>query len=606
MAGASLNRVKRGLWLWVLLLASTAMAERRHAVVVGANVGWAMDQRLRHAHDDAERFAATLIELGQFAPTDVIVLRDPSTDQLLSALAASESTARSDPGLFVFYYSGHSDAQHLHLQGTPLTLETLSTRLKAHPARVKVGIFDSCQSGSLLAAKGGRPAKLFDVKVDDALAVQGTAILASSGADELSQEARALQGSYFTHHLISALRGAADDNHDGRVALAEAWAYASNRTTLDTLVSEAGAQRPVYRFDLKGRGDVMLTQLAGQSATLQFSSDLGRCFVTDDSERRLIAEVPQGADTRLLLPAGPYLVKCPTPQGYRVAALTSTPQGLVAVKGLPFREQPLSAGVLKGGPGANAESPTEALKQQAVDALRAGQAEQALGLYDQVLASDLRDTEAYRGKAQAYLLLAQRAGYEEADRLRSTAVRLDPTLADDPEYRALVPTRFTAPIRGNDELARQNMEAAYPHDYQSLGVGLALIDAHGPFSLSLDWLARPWLQFAAHFNLFSAGAGLSGRVYPRSGSWSPYFGLGGNVTLAGLGLTTGPNFEVSSNGTVLLPRTTLDRLVYLEGGIQFAGRHVQLDLGVAMAVSFPLGTTPMLAFFPAVAGRWFF
>ena len=36
-------------------------------------------------------------------------------------------------------------------------------------------------------------------------------LLTSSGADELSQESRALAGSVFTHHLVSGLRGAADD-----------------------------------------------------------------------------------------------------------------------------------------------------------------------------------------------------------------------------------------------------------------------------------------------------------------------------------------------------------------------------------------------------------
>ena len=47
-------------------------------------------------------------------------------------------------------------------------------------------------------------------------------LLSSSGADELSQESRALAGSVFTHHLVSGLRGAADENGDERIAQGEA------------------------------------------------------------------------------------------------------------------------------------------------------------------------------------------------------------------------------------------------------------------------------------------------------------------------------------------------------------------------------------------------
>ena len=529
-----------------LLITSSAFAERRHALVISANTGWAMDRPLRHARDDAKHLVTVLQELGGFAPADVTVLDDPTTEQVLEALAQSEAVARTDPGLFVLYYSGHADKEHLHLKGEPLRFDALYARLKAHPARAKIGVLDACQSGSMLTAKGGKPISAFTVKVDDSLEVQGTAILASSGADELSQEARSLGGSFFTHHLVSGLRGAADDDHDGKVSLAEAYAYASARTTLDTAVSGAGAQRPVFRYELKGRGQIYLSWLTPTAGSLQFGADSGRCFVTDDAERTLVGEVAGGVATKLLLPAGGYVVKCPTANGYRVAALTSAPNTSIQVKGLAFRDMPLSTGVLKGGTLAEPNDPKAQLKVAAFEALGSGHATVAMELFNQVLSRDLRDAEAYRGKAQVYLALAAAASAQgqhvEADRLRTAAVRTDPRLADDPEYQRQLPIR--PPVVSNPKdtgvakplkspVTPSNPDANFPRKAHRAGIGFALFNAHGPLSLSFAYSVLEWLQFGVHFSPFILAFGASGRIFPLSGPWSPYFGLGGNCNEEG-------------------------------------------------------------------------
>ena len=54
---------------------TSALAERRHALIIAANTGWAMDRPLRHAHDDAAHMAAVLEELGGFEASDVTVPR---------------------------------------------------------------------------------------------------------------------------------------------------------------------------------------------------------------------------------------------------------------------------------------------------------------------------------------------------------------------------------------------------------------------------------------------------------------------------------------------------------------------------------------------------
>ena len=70
----------------------------------------------------------------------------------------------------------------------------------------------------LTQAKGARAEARVDfaLPVDD---VRGTAFIASTAVGEAAQESQALGGSFFTHHLETGLRGAADADGDGLVTL---------------------------------------------------------------------------------------------------------------------------------------------------------------------------------------------------------------------------------------------------------------------------------------------------------------------------------------------------------------------------------------------------
>jgi WD40 repeat protein len=358
-----------------VLLAGPASATTRVAVLVGANTGWEQDLPLRYAEEDARRVGAALKELGGFTEDDVILLRTPTTGQLRAELEAVKQRLRSTPeeeALFVFYYSGHADEQHLHLRGEPLPFAELYRLLRDVPAAVKLGILDACQSGSILASKGGQPTSSFRLTVSDELTVRGTVILTSSGADEVSQEARVLSGSFFTHHLVSGLRGAADEDGDLRVSLDEVYRYASTRTQLDTAFIPTGAQRPAFRYELKGRGRLYLSRLKGPAAFLLFPAGGPRCFVTDAEERRLIAELfPQKKrPLRLSIPTGAHLLKCVDGQNYRVARLDVKAGERWDITQLSFREVALSEGVLRTG--AKGREPVEAFAQRL--ALQAEQA----------------------------------------------------------------------------------------------------------------------------------------------------------------------------------------------------------------------------------------
>ena len=69
--------------------------------------------------------------------------------------------------------------------------------------------------------------------------------LAATAASEDAQESDELRGSFFTHYLVSGLLGAADEDGDGAVTLAEAYdhAYAATlrATSRTPLASSADA-----------------------------------------------------------------------------------------------------------------------------------------------------------------------------------------------------------------------------------------------------------------------------------------------------------------------------------------------------------------------------
>ncbi len=235
---------------------------RRFALVVGANVGDAADVRLRYAEADAERIGQTLRSLGDFPSDQVLLMTGTGADEVRQALGRINLRVREQPGptfLFV-YYSGHADAESLHLAGTRLGTSELRTLVAGSAAASRVLVIDACRSGALTRVKGGRAVEPFQVDADPSPAPEGMAILTSSADGEDSQESDQLRASFFTYHFNSGLLGAADENHDGRVTLAEAFSFAAGATMSATLHTAAGPQHPTYRYDLGGRSELVLTR----------------------------------------------------------------------------------------------------------------------------------------------------------------------------------------------------------------------------------------------------------------------------------------------------------------------------------------------------------
>ena len=208
--------------------------------------------------------ARVLKTIGGYAPGDTILLAQPTPAQLLSAIGSVRDALRRDAAagrrsVVLFYYSGHARAKALNLGTEELALSTLRQRLVDLPAALRVVVLDACQSGAFSNIKGTSAAADFSFNSVRSLNATGVAVMASSAASELSQESEELSGSYFTHHLLVALRGAGDTNRDGRVSIHEAYTYAYNRTLIATAKTAVGKQHVTLETDLEGRGEAALT-----------------------------------------------------------------------------------------------------------------------------------------------------------------------------------------------------------------------------------------------------------------------------------------------------------------------------------------------------------
>ncbi len=302
-------------WLLALvcgvLAASPALAGTvRHALVVGANDGGGVLEPLRYAESDAEKMANVLVELGEFDEQLVTVLYRPSQELLRRALARHASIAEQyEDDLFLFYYSGHADGSGLRLGDERYFFETLTHDLRAISAEVRLGVLDACRSGTITRLKGAAVTKsLFGVSGD---AVAGEAWLTASAPDEQAQESEALRGGFFTHYLLSGMRGAADTN-DGIVELEELYRYTYDRVVEATGRTGAGTQHPRKDYALSGHGALGITDLRHADALLMLrAEDAGQIAVFRLPDKLQLAEFfkRESQPMRIAVPPGRYLVR---------------------------------------------------------------------------------------------------------------------------------------------------------------------------------------------------------------------------------------------------------------------------------------------------------
>lgn len=301
-----------------LLLAGVVRAEvTRYALFVGNDRGGAGEALLRYARADARKVSTVLRELGGFRPENTVLLEEAGAAEVqrvlieLNARIRAESDLGRETMLFA-YYSGHADATSLHLGEDALALALLQRLVQGSSATFRILVLDACRSGAVTRVKGARPSEPFAVALAAPLGSEGVAFLTSSAEDEDAQESDELKGSFFTHHFVSGLRGAADSGRDGAVSLEEAYAYAYAHTLRASSRTRHGLQHPSFRLDLKGHGAVPLTWLwhAERGAHLTLPRGHAVLLLADNELGPVVAEVGHHDRARTLaLEPGVYFVR---------------------------------------------------------------------------------------------------------------------------------------------------------------------------------------------------------------------------------------------------------------------------------------------------------
>ncbi|HEY0706062.1 MAG TPA: caspase family protein [Polyangia bacterium] len=292
---------------------------RRFALIVGNNEGGEDTRSLRYAGDDARKLHAVLTELGGVRREDATLLIDGTATEMWNALSGLEgrvqdARSRGQRTAIVVYYSGHAKDGALRLGKTRLPMDAVRYRLASESrADVRIAIFDACRSGVVNRTKGARKGPAFEVAAEGAPDAQGMVFWSSSSADEDAQESDALGGSYFSHHLVSGLRGSADRSGDRRVTLSEAYEYAYARTVAETAETAAGAQHPTFSYDLKGNGNLVLAELGlgREGLYIPATAPAGIYYLVDAGRGVVSAEVIKAVavDRVVALPPGRYKVK---------------------------------------------------------------------------------------------------------------------------------------------------------------------------------------------------------------------------------------------------------------------------------------------------------
>ena len=284
---------------------------RRLVLAAGANNGGVDRELLRYAVSDAEQFVEVLQEMGGLDPADVVLLRDPDLAAFEKGLAdlgrrVQAASQRGDRLEVLLYYSGHADEEGLLLAGDRLGYPQLIDSLKTANAAIRIAVLDACNSGTITRIKGGKTKPPF--LVDESFDMQGYAFLTSSSADEASQESDQIEASFFTHYLISGMRGAADVTGDGRVTLHEAYQFAFDETRTRTIGTAGGTQHPAYQGQMRGTGGVVMTEVRRNAAGLSLDEPVAGRLSIRNAQQRLVAELNKspGRSVELGLVPGDY------------------------------------------------------------------------------------------------------------------------------------------------------------------------------------------------------------------------------------------------------------------------------------------------------------
>ena len=139
----------------------------------------------------------------------------------LTALRGRIERAGLRDSVLLVYYSGHGDAQDLHLSGSRLPLRELDQLLRAIPVATLVTIVDTCRNGpNGVRRKGAQHSDAFDVRFARDVGPSGRVTITAGHMFFVPDEelaARLPPGPAHTHRVLRQRRVPADSRVDGQL-----------------------------------------------------------------------------------------------------------------------------------------------------------------------------------------------------------------------------------------------------------------------------------------------------------------------------------------------------------------------------------------------------
>ncbi|MGL1934919.1 MAG: caspase family protein [Fibrobacterales bacterium] len=298
-----------------LLSAGYAGELQRLALFIGNNSGLANEVTLKYAAKDAEEMARLLIDSQTFPEDRVYLLKNRSVGDIKNAFIeingrAKELKRNGQETMVLLFYSGHGSSNALHINGHTLSKDELTGYFETLSADLKIMFVDACESGNLLRQKGGQVIKNHRVHKDE-LKSKGSIVITSSARGEFAQESEEYQGAVFTHHLLNALRGAADFNLDAQVSLFEAFEYARNSTQNEMILGKTENQNPGFDMNIVGESDVILARVQKKLSNITFKGFPGVMMTIHDASNSQVYSrlFLSGKETiRYSVPRGRYIL----------------------------------------------------------------------------------------------------------------------------------------------------------------------------------------------------------------------------------------------------------------------------------------------------------
>ncbi len=248
------------------------------AVIVGNNVGLSSEEPLKYAESEALELYKVLLEIGNLKPNNAYLALGKTSlelEQLLVEIGGRVQDAKGEHEIvLIFFYSGHASTKALHLGDTKFGFDRLKGILSSIGARVTIAFIDACKSGAIIRQKGISVLPSYEVRLDRKQIAKGQVFITSSGPAEVSMETEELRGSFFSHYLISGLRGDADRDKDSCIDLEEIYKYTYHNTVAKSAESQIGSQHPGFDYDLSGSGDIIITWPVKSESILELGEDL--------------------------------------------------------------------------------------------------------------------------------------------------------------------------------------------------------------------------------------------------------------------------------------------------------------------------------------------